>query len=114
MSAELTERPPTLRPVLPSVRSQFTPTVAAGVRVDDVGVLVPGAPERAGVAYRPSEYAGALVHDLSGHCYDVDGTEAWRDGDRLGAGQFALPSTEPGENDMMRCPVDEPREQDGV
>lgn len=80
----------------------------------EVTVLVPGAPERAGIAYRPSEYSGALVHDLSGHCYDVDGTEAWRDGDRLGAGQFALPSTEPGENDMMRCPVDEPREQDGV
>ncbi|WP_431872127.1 serine/threonine protein kinase [Nocardiopsis eucommiae] len=72
----------------------------------EITVLLPGAPERAGVAYRPSEYAGALVHDLSGHCYDVDGTEEWRDGSRLGSGYFALPSTVPGESDMTLCPVD--------
>lgn len=80
----------------------------------EVTVLVPGAPERAGVAYRPSEYAGALVHDLSGHCYDVDGTEEWRDGSRLGSGYFALPSTVPGESDMSLCPVDGSPEQGGA
>lgn len=44
MSAELAEPTSTLRPALAPVRPQLTPTVATGVRVDDVGVLVPGAP----------------------------------------------------------------------
>ncbi len=73
----------------------------------EVDVLIPGAPERAGVAYRPSAHSGALVEDLSGHCYDVDGTLEWRDEDRLGSGFFALSSTVPGETDMTQCPVGE-------
>ncbi|MEU3018839.1 protein kinase [Nocardiopsis sp. NPDC007018] len=79
----------------------------------EVSVLVPGAPERAGIAYRPSAYSGALLHDPSGHCYDVDGTEEWRDTDRLGSGHFALPGTLPGENDMTLCPADGPRGRGG-
>ncbi|GAA1466392.1 protein kinase [Nocardiopsis exhalans] len=74
----------------------------------EVDVLVHGAPERAGVAYRPSAFAGAMAEDLSGHCYDVDGTLEWRDEDRLGSGFFALPTgSAPGDSDMTRCPADE-------
>ncbi|WP_063825760.1 serine/threonine-protein kinase [Nocardiopsis ganjiahuensis] len=72
----------------------------------EVDVLIPGAPERAGVAYRPSAHSGALVDDMSGHCYDVNGTLEWRDEERLGSGFFALPGSAPGESDMTQCPVD--------
>ncbi|GAA1081254.1 protein kinase domain-containing protein [Nocardiopsis metallicus] len=74
----------------------------------EVNVLVHGAPERAGVAYRPSALAGAMAEDMSGHCYDVDGTLEWRDEDRLGSGFFALPTgSAPGDSDMTQCPADE-------
>lgn len=73
----------------------------------EVNVLVHGAPERAGVAYRPSALSGALAADLSGHCYDVDGTLEWREEERLGSGFFALPGSAPGDGDMLQCPADE-------
>ncbi|MEC3894347.1 serine/threonine protein kinase [Nocardiopsis sp. LDBS1602] len=68
-------------------------------------VLIPGSPERGGVAYRPTAHSGSLVHELSGHCYDVDGTLGWRDRERLGSGFFALPDTSLTDNDMMDCPT---------
>lgn len=73
---------------------------------EELTVLVPGSPDRAGVAYRPAAHSEALVHDLSGHCYDVDGTLEWRGEDEMGSGFFALPGAA-GENDMSDCPSDE-------
>ncbi|MGW5877895.1 serine/threonine protein kinase [Nocardiopsis terrae] len=73
----------------------------------EVTVQVQDAPGRAGVAYRPAAYSSALAGDVSGHCYDVDGTLEWRDQDRLGSEFFALPGGAPGESDMTQCPVGE-------
>lgn len=74
---------------------------------EQLTVYVPGAPERAGVAYRPAAHSGPLVHEMSGHCYDVDGTLEWRDEETLGSGFFAVPDTSMESNTMMDCPVDE-------
>ncbi|MBR8743358.1 tyrosine protein kinase [Nocardiopsis sp. MG754419] len=78
-----------------------------GRPTEELTVFIPGAPERAGVAYRPAAHAGPLVHEMSGHCYDVDGTLEWRDEEMLGSGFFAVPDTALESNSMMNCPVGE-------
>lgn len=70
-------------------------------------VYISGAPERGGVAYRPAAHSGPLTHEMSGHCYDVDGTLEWRDEETMGSGFFAVPDTSLESNTMMDCPVDE-------
>ncbi|CAL9584255.1 Serine_threonine-protein kinase PknD [Nocardiopsis dassonvillei] len=73
--------------------------------VREVTVLLPGAPERGGIAYRPSALFGMLVHDVGGHCYDVDGTTAWRDDVNQGNEGFALSDRRPGQSTLTDCPA---------
>ncbi|MFI6577978.1 protein kinase [Nocardiopsis sp. NPDC050513] len=73
--------------------------------VQEVTVLVPGSPGRGGIGYRPSAYNGALVHDLTGHCYDVDGTAGWRDDAHEGSEGFALADYRPEQSMLTDCPT---------
>ena len=74
-------------------------------------VHIPGAPERAGVAYRPAAHSGPLEHEANGHCYDVDGTLEWRDEGVLGSGFFAMPDTSLQANTMLDCPAEVPGDE---
>ncbi|WP_306370256.1 serine/threonine-protein kinase [Nocardiopsis sp. CC223A] len=73
--------------------------------VQEATVLLPGAPERGGIAYRPAALFGALVHDVSGHCYDVDGTTGWRDDVHQGNEGFALSDYRPEQSLLTDCPT---------
>lgn len=74
-------------------------------------VHIPGAPERAGVAYRPAAHSAPLEHEANGHCYDVDGTLEWRDEEALGSGFFAMPDTSLQDNTMLDCPAEVPGDE---
>ncbi|MFY7069140.1 serine/threonine-protein kinase [Nocardiopsis changdeensis] len=80
-------------------------TLSPDEPVQEATVLLPGAPERGGIAYRPSALFGAMVHDVSGHCYDVEGTTGWRDDVHQGNEGFALSDYRPEQSMLTDCPT---------